>query len=244
MGSTHHTSNLVPYERRTVTDTVQTRHSIMVNNTEDATYLAKIIIQQPQCMPFSYFIRRGSVITFSPDVTNSGIVVASNENCTSAGGVSTAVIKSGGGMLVKDIEKLPKIENEKRCLPGQAVVVGKNKYGDLKVPYVIFAVAPRPDSNTSIGRKETLVKAYQNALEIAKFLKLQSVAFSLIGTGNRGGLNRKEAIKIGVHTIYNFSGYPELSEIHHFAYDAREAHELKEISNQLLNEVRYRLTGE
>jgi O-acetyl-ADP-ribose deacetylase (regulator of RNase III) len=211
------------------------------DNQKDVNVMGKFQIQQPGYTAFHYIIQRGSVQSFSPPSDkDSAIVVASNEFCRSDLGVLGAVTQCGGEMLTKDMLTLPKIGPDgERCAPGQAVHVGRGSYGDLQVPYVIFAVASTSGNKNHRNWNEILMNTYRNALSISKTLKLEAIAFSLIGAGIRGDQNWKEALRIGVHTICSFIGYPELKEIHHFGYDTREADELKIACDELQNKHRY-----
>jgi O-acetyl-ADP-ribose deacetylase (regulator of RNase III) len=210
----------------------------VVDVVKEDVIMAKYSIQKPGCISFQYVIHEGSAKSFTPPgFRDSAIVVASNEYFWSESREFKAVIDCGGERLVNDIRKLP-IQDEKRCLPGQAVKVGgQGQYGDLKVPYIIFAVEPAIYYFNDVIL-DTLIDAYQSALNIAKLLKLETVAFSLIGANIQSEQMRKVAIGVGVRTIYNFAGYSELKEIHHFAFDASEAAELRNVCHDIFIDSR------
>jgi O-acetyl-ADP-ribose deacetylase (regulator of RNase III) len=175
-----------------------------------------------------YFIKKGSVESFSSLSSRIGIVVASNELCSSRNsGVLAQITISGGPELEKDVKTLPTQPNTNiRCQQGSAVIVGSPKriYGSLKVPFIIFAVASKHERDRRV-RNQLLRDAYRNALRIAEENKLEAVAFSMLGAGKRcHNQQKKEAIGIGVKTIFSFTGYQSLKEIHHYGYNDEETH--------------------
>jgi O-acetyl-ADP-ribose deacetylase (regulator of RNase III) len=191
---------------------------------------------------FKFVLQRGPIHSFS-SLTSSktGIVVASNEFCSGKSGLLKAILDVGGCKLSDDVESLPKIDSrERRCLPGHAVQVTNGPYGNIQVSSVIFAVGPwrTSNSNSSMESITTLKSSYQQALQLAKESKLESVAFSCIGASRAGNSNmhRMEALQSGLNEIVTFHGYPELKEIHLFAYSSEEVEDLLRASENALRE--------
>lgn len=73
-----------------------------------------------------------------------------------------------------------------RCLPGEAVITGPNRYNQLQVPYVIHAVGP---DYRDYGPQEiehanaVLTSAYQQSLHRATEHSIRRVGFSLLSAG-------------------------------------------------------------
>jgi O-acetyl-ADP-ribose deacetylase (regulator of RNase III) len=189
--------------------------------------------------PFHFFLQRGPIHSFSSSTFNrTGIVVASNEYCSSKAGLLKVILNMGGPRLCDDIESLPIDSRSRRCLPGNAVQVRNGPYGELQVSCIIFAVGPWQSSqNNSLDTMETLKSAYRQALRRAKESKLESVAFSCIGASRAGGgIHRMQALQSGLNEIVSFEGYPELKEIHLYAYSSEEEQDLLQASEKACRE--------
>jgi O-acetyl-ADP-ribose deacetylase (regulator of RNase III) len=185
-----------------------------------------------------YVIKKGTLVSFSSSrFSKVGIVVASNECCRGCTGVLGDVTKHGGVSLKMEVEKLQTSPGTIiRCQPGNAVIVGhgEKNYGLLQVPYIIFAVAPNKAHNKDI-RNQLLQDTYQNALKLAEKNKLDAVAFSLLGAGNRCTEQQKEeVIRIGVDALFSFTEYCNLKEVYHYGYNDEEVRHLIKICKEKL----------
>jgi len=125
---------------------------------------------------------------------------------------------------------------------GIAVLTGPNRYGTLRVPYVIHAVGPNYwefEGNESEADR-LLRSAYKASLEHAKKHRLAAVGFSLLAAGVfRGRRSLYHILNIAVQTIKDFEGYDALQEISLCAFTEAECKELREIASKLglLDEV-------
>ena len=88
---------------------------------------------------------------------------------------------------------------------GIAVLTGPNRYGTLRVPYVIHAVGPNYwefEGNESEADR-LLRSAYKASLEHAKNHRLAAVGFSLLAAGVfRGRRSIHHILNIAVQTNY------------------------------------------
>eukprot|EP00540_Astrosyne_radiata_P018029 CAMPEP_0116869562 /NCGR_PEP_ID=MMETSP0418-20121206/27827_1 /TAXON_ID=1158023 /ORGANISM="Astrosyne radiata, Strain 13vi08-1A" /LENGTH=370 /DNA_ID=CAMNT_0004505669 /DNA_START=73 /DNA_END=1185 /DNA_ORIENTATION=- len=205
---------------------------------EKPTCLAKISIannDDPEIStyPFSLVLQHGSVLSFTAPDRKAGIVCATNEAIFCQNGVDGALAAIAGKPLQVDIQSLPVLFQTDwgsiRCLTGDSKLLGPGEYGSLRVSYIIFAVGPPyyDASDQDLGRMDPYLRsAYRSSLEQAKNAKLEVVAFSLICCGNRGGGHFRRNLDIGFTTICEFGGYPELKEVHIFAYKREEAEAL------------------
>ena len=92
------------------------------------------------------------------------------------------------------------------------------------------------DTDSGVDLKPTdalLRSAYRSALELAKESRIVALAFSSISSGNYAGCYSRRAIEIGAREICSFDGYPELQEVHMFAYKPREEEMLVDVVNGL-----------
>lgn len=222
---------------------------VVTNGTPDAVHehlVADFIVpnshyEEDKSHPFKLQIHGGAVQTFSrPNLLRSAIVVASNEACTGGVGVLRAVTELGGESLQSALEAKPSVAHSDfgtiRCMVGGAIIVGpgesgeefdeSEEYGQLKTPYVIFAVAPWSEAENEEHNLLFLRSAYFSALKKAKEAKLEAVAFSLLGANTRGGVDWKKAVRTGFDTIARYPGYQELKEVHVYAFASREVEEL------------------
>ncbi len=120
------------------------------------------------------------------------IVNPANSLGIMGGGVALAIKKVGGKEIEKEaIEKAP--------IPlGKAIAT---KAGKLKCKYVIHSpTMERPAMRTSLEKVRLSVKA---ALELARKLKIKSLAFPGMGTGV-GGIKAEDAAKIMVEECKKF----------------------------------------
>lgn len=153
------------------------------------------------------------------------IVNAANERCLGGGGVDGAISNAGGYKLYNDRAALPILsEHEVRCHTGNAVITGPNRYGSLRVNYVVHAVGPAyfrfsdemsdEDSNEEttdakhyesdeFAEPDALLRsAYQESLERCRENGITDVAFSLLSAGIfRGKRTLNDVLFIGVTAI-------------------------------------------
>lgn len=153
------------------------------------------------------------------------IVNAANERCLGGGGVDGAISNAGGYKLFKDREALPILsEHEVRCHTGSAVITGPNRYGSLRVNYVVHAVGPayflfsdamsdedstedatdtKRDESDEFAESDALLRsAYQESLERCRENGITDVAFSLLSAGIfRGKRSLNDVLFIGVTAI-------------------------------------------
>lgn len=150
------------------------------------------------------------------------IVNAANERCLGGGGVDGAINSVAGISLWKDRLALPILgEQEVRCHTGSAVITGPNRYGSLRVSYVVHAVGPayfrfademsdddsdtdtKQDDSVDFAEPDALLRsAYQESLERCRENGITDVAFSLLSAGVfRGKRSLNDVLSIGVTAI-------------------------------------------
>jgi len=165
-------------------------------------------------------------------------VCATNESMyCQKDGVDGVLAAVAGPQLLADIQAFPVIFNTDwgsiRCLTGDAIIAGPRQYGALDANFVIFAVGPQYYNATNDDLKRLdpyLRSAYRSSLDRAKETRLEVVIFSLICCGNRGGRHLRHNLKMGFETVCEFSGYPELQEVHLYAYKPEEAEGLMQVA--------------
>lgn len=153
------------------------------------------------------------------------------------GAISTA----GGPKLHRDRLALPVLVghhnggDEVRCPTGEAKITGPNDYGSIGTPYVIHAVGPHYSLYKDFTEPDRLLKlAYRNSMERGREAHLEAIAFSLISAGvYRGSRSVKGVLSLGIESICEFGGYPELKEVHMFAHNPVEEATLLEIANKM-----------
>jgi O-acetyl-ADP-ribose deacetylase (regulator of RNase III) len=201
---------------------------------------------------FHLIISKGSILNFHHK--NGAIVNAANKGCLGGGGVDGAISTAGGEKLFSDRKALPLIQDEDeeddygnrtetetvgliRCHTGDAKMTGPNSYGSIGCKYVIHAVGPAYFSYPTIEEPDTLLRsAYQQSLERAREVKLEAVAFSLLSAGVfRGSRSRRNVLGIGVESIcgFDYREYPELEEVHMFAFSPIELNMLLQVVDEM-----------
>jgi len=211
--------------------------------------VAKCLITNKDDSAFHLVISNGSLLDFHHE--NGAIVNAANEGCLGGGGVDGAISAAGGNQLRSDRSALPVLKNYQgdkvRCPTGDAKITGGpiNQYGSIGTSYVIHAVGPAYFCYDDIQEPDELLRsAYQQSMERAREAKLEAVAFSLLSAGvYRGSRSRKDVLKIGVESLCEFEGYPELSEVHLFAFSEVELNSLLQIIKELGLMMMPRLEG-
>lgn len=127
------------------------------------------------------------------EVEVDAIVNAANNQLWMGGGVAGAIKRKGGKIIEDEAVKLGPIPI------GEAVATSAGK---LKAKYVIHAAGMGADLRTD---EEKIKAATLNSLKRADELKLESIAFPLIGTGV-GGFPTKIAAEIMLSCIINYIG--------------------------------------
>ena len=122
------------------------------------------------------------------------IVNAANSSLMGGGGVDGAIHRAGGPGILRDCEDW--VAAHGRLPSGGAMVTGGGK---LAVRYVIHAVGPHYRDGQH-DEPATLASAYQESMQRAQELKLESVSFPSISTGIYG-YPVAEAARIALETV-------------------------------------------
>ena len=140
------------------------------------------------------------------------IVNAANNHFWMGGGVAGAIKRKGGTAIEAEaVRQGPKPV-------GESVVTGA---GSLPARYVIHAAVMGQDLQTDAAKVR---RATQTALERAKELKIETIAFPALGTGV-GGFPLSEAARIMIEVArQHLAGETTLREIT-FALFGREAYD-------------------
>lgn len=125
------------------------------------------------------------------------IVNAANTSLLGGGGVDGAIHRAGGPEILEECRKI--IARQGSCKVGEAVYTTAGK---LPSKYVIHTVGP-VWNNGKKNEAEKLKNCYINSLQIAKKLKLQSIAFSNISTGVYR-YPKDKAAEIALEVVKNF----------------------------------------
>ena len=194
---------------------------------------------------FSMILTLGSIIDFEypSNVLQSGIVNAANEGCLGGAGVDGAISAAGGERLFDCRKRLPKLtEDGVRCRTGDAKRTSSTNhtnFGSLHVPHVIHAVGPRYNNfgdRVELG-DELLKSAYTNSFQRAQEVQLEAIAVPLLSAGVfRGSCSLHHVCHIAIQTIcteIDSSSYPELKEVHMYAFTRREIDTLNDIALDL-----------
>ena len=180
-------------------------------------------------------ISTGTVVTFNGQMKG-GIVNAANESGLGGGGVDGAISRAAGDSLYQARLALPVQTGGVRIPTGSARITGPQKFGSLKVPYVIHAVGPNfatlPPDQLEDG-DEHLMSAYAMSMACAQEAGIELLGFSLLSAGvYRGSRSLQDVLTIAVNTLVRQS-YEGLREVHLISFTAEETEVLLAIVNQL-----------
>lgn len=138
-------------------------------------------------MPFE--IVRNNIVNMQVDA----VVNSANPNPIIGSGVDSEIFKKAGNELLAARQNIGSIEfGDARITPG---------FG-LDAKYIIHTVGPIWEDGTH-GEEMILSSSYRKCLALAKEYKCESIAFSLISTGNYG-FPRPLALHIAINEISTF----------------------------------------
>jgi O-acetyl-ADP-ribose deacetylase (regulator of RNase III) len=134
------------------------------------------------------------------------LVNAANSSLLGGGGVDGAIHRAGGPEILAECRILRKERFPDGLPPGE---VAATTAGNMQAKYVFHTVGPIWHGGTA-GEEEILARAYQNSLDLAAELKIQSIAFPAISTGIYGFPFQKAAliVKKVLETKLDASEYP------------------------------------
>ena len=199
---------------------------------------------------FVILLIHGSIVDFEypKNVFQSGIVNAANEGCLGGGGVDGAISAAGGDTLLDCRIQLPTLDDGTngriRCYTGDAKRTSSSfsnhptitNFGSLHVPHVIHAVGPQYTHVDSIEMGDELLKsAYSNTFQRAQEVPLEAIAIPLLSAGIfRGPCSLSHICHIAIQTIcHEIPSYPELKEVHLYAFTRHEIHTLNDVALHL-----------
>lgn len=110
---------------------------------------------------------------------------AANNRCTGGGGIDGAIHRAGGEKFTQACKDLPFVSAGVRCPTGSALPVKCSNMGNLKCDYVLQAVGPdcRAYPKGNLCWVKDIELLYQNIMNAAHALKLNSIAIPSISTG-------------------------------------------------------------
>jgi len=133
-------------------------------------------------------IIKGDITKLSVDV----IVNAANEYLIHGGGVARAIANAAGKEIIEQSQKI--INKKGKLEVGEAVYTSAGNLKANGIKYIIHVVGPR-------GTKPDLLKkAITNVFELAKTLKIKTIALPAVSCGIFG-FDKKQGTKI----IFNIS---------------------------------------
>jgi O-acetyl-ADP-ribose deacetylase (regulator of RNase III) len=152
--------------------------------------------------PVSFF--NGRVVVSVGDITRErvdAIVNAANSSLLGGGGVDGAIHAAGGPEILKACRELRRTRFTDGLPTGEAAITTG---GRLPARWVIHTVGPVYGSHG--GREpDLLASCYRNALSLALFRKVKTVAFPAISTGIYG-YPKEEAARVASMSIAGVLG--------------------------------------
>ncbi len=127
------------------------------------------------------------------------IVNAANPTLMGGGGVDGAIHRAGGPAILEECKRIVKTLPGGRLPAGEAVITTG---GNLPARFVIHTVGPVWQGGQA-GEDQTLARAYQSSLRLAKERGLRSVAFPSISTGAYG-FPVERAARVALRAILRF----------------------------------------
>lgn len=150
-----------------------------------------------------FIFKTGDITSEQADV----IVNAANSALAGGGGVDGAIHRAGGPDIAAECEAIAAAHG--RVAPGDAVVTAA---GNLKAQHVIHTVGPIWNGGKK-NEAQTLKKAYDKSLQLAKEHNAKTIAFPAISTGAYG-YPKTEAAEIALRACAEFcQEHPGLREI-------------------------------
>lgn len=171
-------------------------------------------------------IIKGDIAELSVDA----IVNPANEKLLMEVGVAKAICEKGGQAIEDEAVRKGPIQ------VGEAV---ETKAGSLKAKYVIHAVTTNKDHEVD---EFSIRCVCRNSLEVAKRLKLESIAFPALGCGV-GGLTPKAAAKIMSQEVLKHAKYDAspLKEITFVLFDEEVFGVFNKAANSYIDYIQFKL---
>ncbi len=152
------------------------------------------------------------VIILQGDITEAdveAVVNAANNDLELGGGVAGAIRRKGGPSIQEECHRIGRVPL------GEAAITGG---GQLKAAYVIHAASMQLGGQTTA---ENLEASTRNSLLRAKEKKIQSIAFSAIGTGI-AGFDTRRCAEIMLRTVTeNLQAKTSLERVVFVLFDSR-----------------------
>ncbi len=155
-------------------------------------------------------VAEGDISTFQGEA----IVNAANNHLKMGSGVAGALLRRGGGLIQDECDALVRKHGPLRL--GEAAVTGA---GRLSARYIIHAAAMGDAPPT----EESIRNSTRRALELARGLGVQSIAFPVLGSGV-GGFPFTEAARIMVEEVKRFTeATEEVETVVFYGYTPEQA---------------------
>lgn len=140
-------------------------------------------------------VAEGDISSFEGEA----IVNAANNHLQMGAGVAGALLRRGGGLIQDECDALVRKRGPLKL--GEAAVTGA---GRLSAKYIIHAAAMGDAPPT----EESIRSSTRRALELARELGVQSIAFPILGSGI-GGFPFLEAARIMLEEVKSFTAATE-----------------------------------
>ena len=153
----------------------------------------------------------GRLIIETGDITKKkvdAIVNAANTSLMGGGGVDGAIHRAGGPSILNECKTIRETKYPNGLPIGEAV---ETRGGQLAASYIIHTVGPIWRDG-SANESQLLLNAYKNSLDLAKKLKVKSIAFPAISTGVYR-FPKDKAAQIVFPLLENYLNNNELPEV-------------------------------